>query len=106
MKHLGYCEFIMNKIADIPYGQPFQTDIIAESMAEKYTIPIQKTKPITNITLKRLADKGQLERFQKGVYYRARQTVFGKAHPSAEALEAQLLIRRGMTLSATKRAFP
>ncbi|MDA8233406.1 MAG: DUF6088 family protein [Clostridia bacterium] len=45
--------------------------------------------------MKRLADKGQIERFQKGVYYRAKQTVFGKAHPSVETLEAQLLIRRG-----------
>jgi predicted transcriptional regulator of viral defense system len=95
MERLGYSEFIMNKIADIPYGQPFQTDIIAEAMAEQYTIPVHKAKPITNVTLKRLADRGLIERFQKGVYYRAKQTVFGKARPSAETLEAQLLIRRG-----------
>lgn len=95
MERLGYGEFIMNKIADIPYGQPFQTDVIAEAMAEEYTIPVYKAKPIINVTLKRLADKGQIERFQKGVYYRAKQTVFGKASPSAETLEAQLLIRRG-----------
>jgi len=95
MDRLGYGEFIMKKIADIPYGQPFQTDIIAEAMAEEYAIPVHKVKPITNVTLKRLADKGQIERFQKGVYYRAKQTVFGKARPSGETLEAQLLIRRG-----------
>jgi len=89
MERLGYGEFIINKIADIPYGQPFQTDIIAEAMAEEYAIPVHKAKPITNVTLKRLADKGQIERFQKGVYYCA------KARPSAETLEAQLLIRRG-----------
>jgi len=95
MKRLGYGEFIMNKIADIPYGKPFQTDIIAKAMAEEYAIPVQKANPITNVTLKRLADKGLIERFQKGVYYRAKQTVFGKTRPSAEALEAQLLICRG-----------
>lgn len=95
MERLGYGEFIMNKISGIPYGQPFQTDIIAEAMAAEYAIPVHKAKPITNVTLKRLADKGQIERFRKGVYYRAKQTVFGKAHPSTETLEAQLLIRRG-----------
>ncbi len=95
MERLGYGNFIMNIIADIPYGQSFQTDVIAEAMAEEYTIPIHKAKPIINVTLKRLADKGRIERFQKGVYYRTKQTVFGKARPSAETLEAQLLIRRG-----------
>lgn len=95
MERPGYGEFIMNKIACIPYGQPFQTGIIAEAMAAEYAIPVYKAKPITNVTLKRLADKGQIERFQKGVYYRAKQTVFGKARPSTETLEAQLLIRRG-----------
>ncbi|MEL7565474.1 MAG: hypothetical protein AAGU27_11380 [Dehalobacterium sp.] len=68
MERIGYGEFIMNKIADIPYGQPFQTDIIAEAMAEEYAISVHKAKSITNVTLKRLADKGQIERFQKGVY--------------------------------------
>ncbi|NLI93521.1 MAG: hypothetical protein GX434_15445 [Peptococcaceae bacterium] len=95
MERLGYGEFIMNKIADIPYGKPFQTNIIAEAIAEEYAIPVHKAKPITNVTLKRLADRGQIKRFQKGVYYRAKQTVFGKACPSVETLEAQLLIRRG-----------
>lgn len=95
MERFTYSEFITNKIADIPYGQPFQTDIIAEAMAEEYAIPVHKAKPITNVTLKRLADRGLIERFQKGVYYRAKQTVFGKARPSEELLEAQLLTRRG-----------
>jgi len=78
----------MNKIVDIPYGKPLQTDIIAEAMAEEYAISVHKAKPITNVTLKRLADKGRIEHFQKGVYYRAKQTVFGKTRPNVEALEA------------------
>lgn len=95
MERLTYGKFITNKIADIPYGQAFRTDILAEAMAEEYKFPIQKAKPLTNVTLKRLADKGLIERFQKGVYYRARQTVFGTARPSEELIEAQLLTRRG-----------
>lgn len=95
MERFTYGEFITNKIADIPYGQAFQTDVISEAMAEEYKVPVQKAKPITNVTLKRLADKGMIERFQKGVYYRARQTVFGTARPSEELIEAQLLTRRG-----------
>lgn len=95
MKRFTYSEYITDKITDIPYGQPFQSDIIAGEMAEEYGIPIHKAKGITNVTLKRLADRGLIERFQKGVYYRAKQTVFGKARPSEEIIEAQLLTRRG-----------
>lgn len=95
MERLTYGEFITNKIADIPYGQPFQTDIIAEAMAEEYAISVHMAKPVANVIMKRLADRGLIERFQKGVYYRAKQTVFGKARPSKDILDAQLLTRRG-----------
>lgn len=95
MEHLKYSEFIMKRIMDISYGQPFQTETIAEAMADGFGIPIYQAKSITNVTLKRLVDKGALERFQKGIYYRARQTVFGKARPSASTLEAQLLVWQG-----------
>lgn len=95
MERITYGEFIKNKITDIPYGQAFQTDLIAGAMAEEYNVPVHKAKPVTNVTLKRLADKGLIERFQKGVYYRVRQTVFGTARPSEELIEAQLLTRRG-----------
>ena len=59
MERFTYGEFITNKIADIPYGQAFQTDVIAEAMAEEYKVPVQKAKPITNVTLKRLAEIGR-----------------------------------------------
>jgi len=95
MARFLYGEFITNKIADIPYGQVFQTDDIAEAVAEEHKVHIHKAKPITNVTLKRLADRGLIERFQKGVYYRTKQTVFGTARPSEELIEAQLLTRRG-----------
>lgn len=95
MERLTYGDFITNKIAEIPYGQAFQTDVIAKAMADEYAIPAHKAKPITNVTLKRLADRGMIERFQKGVYYRAKQTAFGTARPSKELIEAQLLTRRG-----------
>ena len=95
MERLTYGEFITNKIADIPYGQAFQTDVIAEAVAEEYKVPVQKAKPITNVTLKRLADKGLIERFQKGVYYCTKQSAFGKIHPNEDILGAQMLTRSG-----------
>lgn len=95
MERLTYGKFITNELADIPYGELFHPDIIAEAMAREYAIPVHKAKPITNVTLKRLADRGVIERYQKGVYYRAKQTVFGKARPSEDILEAQLLTHRG-----------
>lgn len=95
MERLTYNQFITNKIAAIPFGKPFHTDVIAAAVAAEYAIPILKAKPITNVTLKRLADSGFIDRFQKGIYYRAKQTIFGKARPSEDLLEAQLLTRRG-----------
>jgi hypothetical protein len=95
MEHITYSDFIRNKIAEIPYGQPFQTEVIAEAMAEEYKVPIHKVKPIINVNLKRLTDKGLIGRFQKGVYYRTKQTVFGTIRPSEELLALQLLTQRG-----------
>jgi predicted transcriptional regulator of viral defense system len=74
-------------------------------MAREYAIPVHKAKPITNVTLKRLADRGVIERFQKGVYYRVKQTVFGKARPSEDILEAQLLTRRGNEIIGYETGF-
>lgn len=105
MENLTYGEFITNKIADIPYGQAFRTDVIAKAMAEEYKFSIQKAKPITNVTLKRLADKGLIERFQKGVYFHARQTVFGAARPSEELIEMQLLTRRDSEIIGYETGF-
>lgn len=98
MNNIGYGDFITNKITEIPYGQPFQTDMIVEEVAMEYAIPVQKAKPLTNVVLKRLADKGQLERFKKGVYYRTKPTIFGNSRPNAGTLEAQLLTRRGQDI--------
>ena len=95
MKPLTYSKFIMDNIADIPFRQPFETGIIALALAQAYALPIDRAKPIINVNLKRLADRGAIERFRKGVYYRAQQTVFGKARPSEDVLEAQLLTRAG-----------
>lgn len=44
-------------------------------------------------TLSRLTREGELERLQKGVYYRPRQTRFGKSRPNPAALQALALAR-------------
>lgn len=95
MERLGYSGYIIKKISNIPYGQPIHAETITNQLAEQFAIPITQAKQIGNVTLKRMADKGQLERFQKGIYYRAKQTVFGKAHPSKDVLEAQLMMHQG-----------
>lgn len=95
VERTGYGDFIAKRVAAIPHEQLFPTQVIAETMAEAYAIPIRQAKKITNVNLKRLADKGELERFQKGVYYRAKQTVFGKVRPTVSALVVQVLTRRG-----------
>ena len=94
MEHLGYSDMIRKIITDIPEGQPFQTEMIARELAAQNHVPLRQAKLIANTILKRLVDKGHLERFQKGTYYRTKQTAFGKIRPSASMLEVQLLMLR------------
>ena len=47
-------------------------------------------------SLSRLARAGVLERLSKGVYYRPRQTVFGKSHPNPAAIQRLASRRKKM----------
>ncbi len=74
--------------------EPFCTDDMAVTVADAYHIPLAKAKAITNNQMKRIADAGQIERVQKGLYYRAKQTVFGKVRLNYDQLAIQLLTKQ------------
>jgi predicted transcriptional regulator of viral defense system len=95
MKRPTYRQFITKQISAIPYDQAFQNRDIAKAVADEFGILPRKAAPLTNVNLKRMADKGLIERYRKGTYFRTRQTAFGKARPSKELIETQLLTRRG-----------
>jgi hypothetical protein len=90
MNPIGYGNYIADNIKNIPYGIPIYTDEIANNLALKFQIDIEKAKGIVNVNLKRILDKNNLERFQKGIYYKARITPFGKTrlNPNYVAINA------------------
>jgi hypothetical protein len=84
MEQAGYGEHIAHAVGNLPYEAAIQTADIAEELAGKFGLSYDQAKAITNVKLKRMADKGEIERLQKGVYCHAKQTFFGKATPSVE----------------------
>lgn len=84
MEQAGYGEHIAYTVRSVPYEAAIQTEDIAGQLAEKFALPYDQAKTITNVKLKRMADKGEIERLQKGVYCHVKQTFFGKVTPSAE----------------------
>lgn len=84
MEQAGYGEHIAQTVKDMPYEAAIQTENIAEQLAEKFALPYDQAKTLTNVKLKRMADKGEIERLQKGIYCHVKQTVFGKVTPSID----------------------
>lgn len=84
MEQAGYGEHVAHTVRNVPYEAAIQTKDIAEQLVEKFALPYDQAKALTNVKLKRMADKGEIERLQKGVYCHVKQTVFGKVTPNIE----------------------
>jgi len=91
MEQIGYGEHIVNTVRNMPYESAIQTEDIAERLAERFALPYDQAKTLTNVKLKRMADKGEIERLQKGVYCHVKQTVFGKVTPSIDEIVIKTL---------------
>lgn len=91
MEQLGYGEFIADTVKNLPYESAIQTEDIAEQLAERFALPYDKARKLTNVKLKRIADKGEIERLQKGIYCHVRETVFGKAAPDIDEMVMKTL---------------
>ena len=91
----GYGMYIQEKIQDWSVNQPITTAIISVALAEAFGIDMESAKKITNVNLKRLADKGELEHIQRGIYGKVKQTLFGKLTPNASEVFTGLLLRDG-----------
>ncbi|NSW92106.1 MAG: hypothetical protein HPY74_15790 [Firmicutes bacterium] len=91
MEQIGYGEHIVNIVRNMPYESAIQTEDIAERLAEKFALPYDQAKTLTNVKLKRMADKGEIKRLQKGVYCHVKQTVFGKVTPSIDEVMIKTL---------------
>ncbi|MCG9966946.1 type IV toxin-antitoxin system AbiEi family antitoxin domain-containing protein [Pelotomaculum terephthalicicum JT] len=91
MEQIGYGEHIAETVKNIPYEAAIQTENIAAQLAETFALPYEQAKALTNVKLKRMADKGEIERLQKGVYCQVKQTIFGKVTPSIEQVMKKTL---------------
>lgn len=91
MDYQGYGTQIMQTINHIPYGVAIFPENIAKILVEQFAIPLEQAQKVTNVNLKRLADKEQIERLQKGIYYKAKETVFGKTKPNIDTVMIQVL---------------
>jgi len=78
MEQIGYGQYISDNILRLPFGVPIYTEDIANDLARKFDIDIEKAKGLVNVNLKRITDSSDLERYQKGIYYKAQVTPFGK----------------------------
>ncbi|HHV13083.1 MAG TPA: hypothetical protein GXX75_22680 [Clostridiales bacterium] len=78
MEQVGYGQYIADNIRSFPFGVPIYTDKIAHEVARQFQIELYQAKILVNVNLKRIADNNGLERYQKGIYYKAQETPFGK----------------------------
>ena len=95
MKQTNYMDFVAATVATVPYGVPLYTGAIAEDLAQTFHLDLDKARKLANVYLKRLADGGTIARLKKGVYGRAKTTVFGVAVPARDEMIADTLLREG-----------
>ncbi|MBR0597687.1 DUF6088 family protein [Sinanaerobacter chloroacetimidivorans] len=106
MEQVGYGEHIADTVRNMPYESAIQTEDIAQQLAEMFSLPYEQAKTLTNVKLKRMADKGEIERLQKGMYCQVKQTVFGKATPSIdEVVKKTLTEQSGAKIGYESGAF-
>jgi hypothetical protein len=60
MEQTGYGEHIAQTVRNMPYEAAIQTEDIAEQLAGKFALPYDQAKALTNVKLKRMADKCEI----------------------------------------------
>ena len=95
MNTQGFGRHIQEQIQGWPANEPITTAAVAAALAGTFGIDMGDAKKITNVNMKRLADKGELVRVQKGVYGKVKVTPFGRLTPSTDEMMAGLLLHDG-----------
>lgn len=78
---MTYIEFVKEYIERQEYGDPIYTKDIAVSLAGRFGLEGRRAAAAVSVALKRLLDEDRipgLRRYQKGIYYRTRQSAFGE----------------------------
>jgi hypothetical protein len=64
MEYRGYGKFLTEIISRERYGTAIFADDVAVVLALKFAIPMEHAKKVVNVNLKRLADRGIIERLK------------------------------------------
>jgi hypothetical protein len=91
---IKYSKYIADSINLLPYGTPIYTYEIANNLIREFNINLNQAKAIVNVNLKRHVDNQKLERFQRGIYYKAQQTLFGKTKLNPNSMATKIYINR------------
>ena len=78
MERAGYKQYIAEYVFRFPFNAPIYTDDVAIDLADHFHITIGHAKTLVNVNLPRIAETYDLVRYQKGIYYKAQNTPFGK----------------------------
>ena len=91
----GYGRHIQEQIRNWPSNEPITTAAVATGLVDAFGINIDDAKKVTNVNMKRLVEKGEIERVQKGVYGKVKITPFGRLAPCADEIIERLLLQDG-----------
>ncbi|MGE4446291.1 MAG: DUF6088 family protein [Synergistaceae bacterium] len=91
MEYRGYGKFLAERIARERYGTAIFADDFAVDLTSQFAIPLEHAKKVVNVNLKRLADRGIIQRLKAGIYYKAKETAFGKTKPNIDAVMTRVL---------------
>ena len=94
MEKPGFGAEIVRAVNSLPDETIIRTEDIAQRLSQRFSLPLAQAKTVTNVKLKRMADKGEIKRLRKGAYCHFQQTPFGQVAPSAEAMMLRLLTVR------------
>ncbi len=86
---MTYIEFIAKMIKEQKISEPIYTADIAETLAKKYNLEIQKSNAAVSVAMKRIIESDKivnLRFYQKGIYYLTVQTASGEMEINKESL--------------------
>jgi len=107
MKRIGYKQFITEYISSLPYNVPIYTKDVARKLANHFVIGLEQAKTLVNVNLPRIAETHDLVRYQKGFYFKAQNTPFGKTKLNPALINRDLYTRKdgGITGYETGASF-
>lgn len=89
METNGYQNYILDLVKAYRTGEPIITADLANKLAQVFGLPRDKAVAAVGVCMNRIMERQTVEnlrRFEKGIYYLTKQTVFGEAKIDQEKL--------------------